>query len=174
MTKRAVTILAVMLVAGLMPVAVTAKGAPSPPATVPDCQFVDGGASGVLVGTTGDYMCRWQAWGEGEEPLTSWTVEIAVLPEGASANLITLAVKDDHLAGLGGDLCPTTDGELKPQVRQVSGGITVTYELPADGNCVDFDGDTVPAGVAGEFVFFMDSLLKRGLAVSVMLVPTTG
>ena len=160
-------ILAVAVITGLTPVAAAAK--PRPPEPWPNCNFSD---QGVLQGYAGgNYNCMWRP-GAG----TTW--DITVTPEGAAVS-ITLAVKDNQTSA-GGDLCPVSGtvppadanpGWL-PSWSKVTGRVTATYELPADGDCVDSYGGDVETGDPNEFTLFVDTVPGRNrVSVTVDQLP---
>jgi hypothetical protein len=168
--KRLIVVLVAAVVAGLIPVAATAK--PKPPEPEPswsDCVFVDGTLQEY---TGGNYNCMWQA-GAGSH----WA--ISVTPEGAAVS-ITLAVKDNQTSA-GGDLCPVSstdppadrNPEWLPSWSRDTEPVTATYDLPGgSGNCVDLILNDIDPGDADEFTLFVDTLPGRNrVSVTVDTVP---
>lgn len=160
-------ILAVAVVAGLIPVAAAAKPKPPEPSW-PNCEFEDG----VLQGYAGgNYNCIWQA-GAG----TNW--DITVTPERAAVS-ITLAVKDNQTSA-GGDLCPVgstvpeadRNAAWKPEWSRGTDAVTATYALPSDGECVDPYSGSVETGNPNEFTLFVDTAPGRNrVSVTVDQLP---
>ena len=152
MKKRLLVVLVVALVAGLAPVAATAKPKPTPP--IGPCNIVNGRLQDY---SGGDYFCTWR-------PELPSTWRITVTPH-AVASQVAFTVEDNHP----GELCgpkPTQGGILTTPMSGVFTLTTGDCGAPGDPDGYPPDQDRA------EFYLWVSATVRKGNTVEVTVERT--